>query len=190
LGRWSDKARRLGKLVPLSALSLLASCYSHQAPVYTPPPTVPLPSYHVPFSTNPRFDWPIAHGTLSSRFGLRHGAMHQGIDISAPVGTPVMAAASGRVIFCGRMRGYGRMVIIQHDNHYVTVYAHDSINFVREGQTVSRGQLIGEVGRSGHTTGANLHFEVRRNNIAINPLLCLSPIPSIRETRLAAGSRY
>jgi len=127
---------------------------------------------------------------LSSGFGLRHGAMHDGVDIAVPVGTPVMAAASGRVIFAGRMRGYGRIIIIQHDNHYVTVYAHDSINLVREGQMVSRGQVIGRVGRSGRTTGANLHFEVRHNNIASNPLLYLSPIPSTSETRLAAGRSY
>jgi murein DD-endopeptidase MepM/ murein hydrolase activator NlpD len=114
--------------------------------------------------------------------------MHEGIDISAPVGTPIMAAAGGQVIFTGKMRGYGRMIIIQHANRYVTVYAHDSVNLVREGQIVSAGQVIGEVGRSGRTTGANLHFEVRHNNIASNPLLYLSPIQYSRDTRLAAGS--
>ncbi len=116
--------------------------------------------------------------------------MHEGIDIAAPVGTPVMAAASGRVIFAGRMRGYGKIVIIQHENHYVTVYAHDSTNLVREGQMVTCGQVIGRVGRTGHTTGPNLHFEVRHNNIASNPLLYLAPIPATDQTRLAAGSRY
>ncbi len=116
--------------------------------------------------------------------------MHQGIDIAAPVGTPVRAAAAGRVIFAGRMRGYGRIIIIQHDHRYVTVYAHDSRNWVRAGQMVSRGQIIGTVGRSGHTTGANLHFEVRHNNVASNPLLYLAPLGNRGETRLAAGSRY
>lgn len=116
--------------------------------------------------------------------------MHEGIDIAAPVGTPVTAAASGRVIFVGRMRGYGNIVIIQHDSHYVTVYAHDSSNLVKEGQSVKRGQLIGFVGRSGHTRGANLHFEVRRNNVARNPLAYMSIPPAYdsRETRLAGGS--
>ena len=106
-----------------------------------------------------------------------------------PTGTPVKAAANGRVIFAGRMRGYGKIVIIQHPNRFVTVYAHDSVNLVQEGQMVSRGQEIGLVGRTGRTTGANLHFEVRHNNIASNPLLYL---PSVRsnETRVAAGRGY
>ncbi len=118
--------------------------------------------------------------------------MHEGVDIAAPVGTPVRAAAAGWVIFVGRMRGYGNLIIVQHDRHYVTVYAHDSCILVREGQAVKRGQVIGKVGRSGHTTGANLHFEVRRNNVATNPLAYLPPFPAreIRETRLAAGAAY
>jgi murein DD-endopeptidase MepM/ murein hydrolase activator NlpD len=118
--------------------------------------------------------------------------MHEGIDISAPVGTPVVAAATGRVIFVGRMRGYGNMVILEHASHYVTVYAHDSSNLVREGEIVKRGQLIGYVGRSGHTTGANLHFEVRYNSVARNPLAYITPVRDSRETRLAgdAGSLY
>jgi murein DD-endopeptidase MepM/ murein hydrolase activator NlpD len=148
-----------------------------------------LPASQQPFAI-PRFDWPLARGTLSSGFGVRHGAMHEGVDIAAPVGTPVMAAASGRVIFAGRMRGYGKIIIIQHENHYVTVYAHDSTNLVREGQMVSRGQVIGRVGRTGHTTGANLHFEVRHNNVASNPLIYLAPIRTTSETRLAAGPSY
>jgi murein DD-endopeptidase MepM/ murein hydrolase activator NlpD len=142
----------------------------------------------------PRFDWPIARGKLSSGFGLRHGVMHEGIDIAAPVGTPVMAAAAGQVIFVGRMRGYGNIVIIEHQSHYVTVYAHDSSNLVREGQNIRQGQLIGYVGRSGRTTGANLHFEVRHNNVAKNPLayLLLPPAYDDHATRLAGGggSRY
>ncbi len=116
--------------------------------------------------------------------------MHEGVDIAVPVGTPVRAAASGRVIFAGRMRGYGKIIIVQHESHYVTVYAHESTNLVQEGQMVSRGQVIGRVGRTGRTSGANLHFEVRHNNIASNPLLFLSPIRNTGETRLAAGPSY
>jgi lipoprotein NlpD len=120
---------------------------------------------------------------------MRHGAMHEGIDISAPAGTPVIAAAEGWVIFVGRMRGYGNIVIVQHTSHFVTVYAHDSSNLVREGQIIKRGEVIGYVGRSGRTSGANLHFEVRYNNVARNPLAYLStpPVHDSRETRLAGG---
>jgi murein DD-endopeptidase MepM/ murein hydrolase activator NlpD len=120
---------------------------------------------------------------------MRHGAMHQGIDISAPAGTPVMAAASGQVIYVGRLRGYGNIVILQHASHYVTVYAHDSSNLVKEGQIIKRGQVIGFVGRTGRATGAHLHFEVRHNNVARDPLAYMSPPPGYenRETRFAAG---
>ncbi len=115
--------------------------------------------------------------------------MHEGVDIAAPAGTPVLAAAAGQVIFVGRMRGYGNLVILQHQNHFVSVYAHDSANLVREGQMVSQGQVIGRVGRSGRTTGANLHFEVRYNNVARNPLLYLPPSAPVAETRVAGAGR-
>jgi murein DD-endopeptidase MepM/ murein hydrolase activator NlpD len=172
----------------------LAACSASQPPASPPPPRVPVlivPSRHI--AATPKFDWPITSGgKLSSKFGLRHGAMHEGVDIAAPVGTPVRAAAAGWVIFVGRMRGYGNLVIVQHDRCYVTVYAHESCNLVREGQAVKRGQLIGRVGRTGHCTGANLHFEVRRYNVATNPLAYLPPVRvrEFGETRLAAGTAY
>ncbi len=112
--------------------------------------------------------------------------MHDGIDIAAPVGTPVHAAAAGRVIYAGRVRGYGNVVIVQHANHYATVYAHNSVNKVREGQSVSRGQVISKVGTTGRTTGPNLHFEVRRDNVASNPLRYLPPPSPSIGTQLAA----
>ncbi len=119
------------------------------------------------------FAWPVEHGVISSGFGIRNGTMHDGVDIAAPVGTPVHAAEAGRVIYSGRLRGYGNVIIVRHDDHYVTVYGHNSANRVREGQYVSRGQVIGNIGNSGRTTGANLHFEVRRDNTARNPLAYL-----------------
>lgn len=123
------------------------------------------------------FDWPVEHGVISSGFGIRNGTMHDGVDIAAPVGTPVHAAESGTVIYCGQLRGYGNVIIIRHDDHYVTVYGHDASNFAREGDAVARGQVIGRLGDTGRTTGPNLHFEVRRDNVARNPLAYL-PRPS------------
>jgi murein DD-endopeptidase MepM/ murein hydrolase activator NlpD len=120
-----------------------------------------------------QFQWPVAQGVVSSGFGIRNGAMHDGVDIAAPVGTPVLAADSGVVIFSGALHGYGNTVIIRHDDGYATVYAHNSQNLVGENTRVACGQQIGEIGRSGRTTGANLHFEVRRDNIAQNPLAYL-----------------
>jgi murein DD-endopeptidase MepM/ murein hydrolase activator NlpD len=107
---------------------------------------------------------------VSSGFGIRDGVKHDGIDIASPAGTQVHAAASGSVIYSGKLRGYGNVVIIKHDEHYVTVYAHNQDNLVTAGSGVSDGQVIAEVGTSGHTSGPNLHFEVRRDNVAYNPL--------------------
>ena len=119
------------------------------------------------------FAWPVDSGTVSSGFGIRNGTMHDGVDIAAPVGTPIHAAESGATIYSGRLRGYGNVIIVRHDDHYVTVYAHCSETLVREGESVTRGQTIGRIGSSGRTTGANLHFEVRRDNRARNPLAYL-----------------
>ena len=126
-----------------------------------------------------RFSWPVPGGVMSSPFGMRNGVMHDGVDIAAPVGTPIRAADRGLVIFAGKLRGYGNVVILRHDGHFVTVYGHNLVNSVREGDRVGRGQIIAEVGRSGHTTGPNLHFEVRRDNLARNPLNYLLVAPAI-----------
>lgn len=132
-----------------------------------------------------RFGWPVAGGRLSSGFGLRDGVMHDGVDIASPSGTPVLAADRGEVIFAGRLRGYGNVVIVRHDEHYVTVYGHNRLNEVREGERVARGQVIGLVGSSGRTTGPNLHFEVRRDNVASNPLEFLPPLDPATGTTVA-----
>ncbi len=117
--------------------------------------------------------WPTK-GRLTSLFGRRvlgHKArQHAGIDIGAAKGTPITAAADGQILFVGRKRGYGFSVIIAHDNNHETLYAHMSRMVVRPGQFVTRGKLIGFVGKTGHVTGANLHFETRINGIAYNPM--------------------
>lgn len=101
--------------------------------------------------------------------------MHKGVDIAAPEGTPVHAADEGVVIFVGRLHGYGNTVIIRHSGNYVTIYAHDRENIVRAGQSVSCGEVIGAIGTSGRATGPHLHFEVRYDNLAYNPLSYLPP---------------
>ncbi len=122
--------------------------------------------------------WPIRIGTLSSHFGPRNGSFHDGIDIAAPEGTPVYAAREGRVIYSDRIPGYGNIVIIDHQHGLTTVYAHNSRNEVEEGQLVKQGDPVSRVGSTGRTTGANLHFEVRQQNIAHNPLYYLPSLPS------------
>jgi murein DD-endopeptidase MepM/ murein hydrolase activator NlpD len=115
-------------------------------------------------------------------YGQRGRRHHDGIDIGAPTGTEVRAAASGAVVYAGSLRGYGRMIIILHDGGFATVYAHNARQHVRAGARVRRGDPIATVGRSGRTAGPNLHFEVRRNNVAYDPLALL-PVSDARVAR-------
>lgn len=118
--------------------------------------------------------WPLK-GLISSEFGVRKSPssnkmeFHTGIDISAKVGKNFCAAEDGKVVFQGNKGGYGRTIIIEHRNGYKTLYGHSLINFVTVGQLVRKGQVIGRVGETGITTGPHLHFEIIRNNVALDP---------------------
>jgi murein DD-endopeptidase MepM/ murein hydrolase activator NlpD len=118
------------------------------------------------------FVWP-AQGTLSSRFGMRWGRPHNGIDIassSKPNG-PITAAMAGRVTEAYHDRsGYGNLVIIDHGNGVETYYAHLSKISVKEGQEVKQGEVLGYMGNTGNSTGNHLHFEIRKNDKPLNPL--------------------
>jgi murein DD-endopeptidase MepM/ murein hydrolase activator NlpD len=118
------------------------------------------------------FVWPV-NGVVVSGFGMRWGRMHEGIDITAATGTPIRAAASGTVIHSGWLGGYGNLVVIDHGNGLATAYAHASALLVRVGQQVSQGQTIALVGSTGNSSGPHLHFEVRVNGVAVDPLLYL-----------------
>lgn len=115
------------------------------------------------------FSWPTT-GRISSRFGPRWGRMHYGLDIAVPTGTPVRAAAAGKVTFAGEQGGYGLLVKIDHGNNIETRYAHNSRIVVRAGQQVARGDIIAYSGNTGNSTGPHVHFEIRRNGIALDPL--------------------
>ena len=116
--------------------------------------------------------WPLK-GVLYGRYGVRGGRRHDGIDIAAPEGTSVAAAAPGTVIYAGEQTGYGSIVIVRHDAGLVTLYAHNSRLLVEEGARVRRGEAIARVGQTGRTTGPHLHFEVREGTRPRNPLLYL-----------------
>lgn len=116
------------------------------------------------------FMLPLHGGLLTSRFGLRHGRMHQGVDLAASVGTPISASADGVVTYSGWQAGYGRLVVLQHANGVRTKYAHCHHLFVRRGQHIQQGQTIAAVGNTGHSTGAHLHYEVLVNGVPVNPL--------------------
>jgi len=115
------------------------------------------------------FIWPC-DGVVTSGFGMRWGRMHEGIDIGCAYGAPNRAAAAGTVIYAGWMSGYGNLVVIDHGNGLSTAYAHASSLAVSVGQSVSQGQTVSYVGATGHATGPHLHFEVRVNGVAVDPL--------------------
>ena len=116
--------------------------------------------------------WPC-DGVVVSGFGMRWGRMHEGIDINCPYGAPNRAAAAGTVIYAGWLGGYGNLVVVDHGNGLSTAYAHASAILVSVGQTVSQGETVSLVGATGHVTGPHLHFEVRINGVAVDPLLYL-----------------
>ncbi len=106
----------------------------------------------------------------TSGFGMRWGRMHEGTDLAAPIGTPIYATADGVVTFAGTKRGYGLVTIIKHDFGIETRYAHQSRIRVKVGQRVSRGERIGDMGSTGHSTGSHVHYEVRVNGVPVNPM--------------------
>ena len=116
------------------------------------------------------WQWPLNHVEISSTYGERGGKFHQGIDLRAPLKTPVYAAADGTVVYVGsKIRGYGRMIVLKHAGNFYTVYAHHSKNVAKMGAKISKGQLIAYSGKSGHATGPHLHFELRRGTQSYDP---------------------
>jgi murein DD-endopeptidase MepM/ murein hydrolase activator NlpD len=126
---------------------------------------------------HPTFAWPLRNPVVGQFYGWRTSKrMHEGIDLRAGVGTKVYAAASGEVLYRGtKLKGYGRMIVLEHGDGWSTAYAHLSRYAVRLGQKVKRGQLIGYAGRSGRAKGAHLHFELRKGADPLDPLLFLWP---------------
>jgi murein DD-endopeptidase MepM/ murein hydrolase activator NlpD len=118
---------------------------------------------------NGTFQWPVS-GPITSPFGMRWGTLHPGIDIGVPTGTPIHAAGSGTVVWCGWMSGYGNLVMIDHHNGLATLYGHQSRVAVACGQDVTTGEVIGYSGCTGFCTGPHVHFEVRVNGTPVDPL--------------------
>ncbi|MCW5698184.1 MAG: M23 family metallopeptidase [Bauldia sp.] len=138
---------------------------------------------------------PIVGGRFTSGFGYRRDpfvgsrTMHNGVDWAAPIGTPIMAAGDGTVVFAGRNGGYGNIVRIQHTNGYETAYAHQSriADGIQPGVAVRQGQVIGYVGSTGRSTGAHLHYEIRINGNLQDPLRIALPRGRILQGDILAG---
>jgi len=126
----------------------------------------------------PPSQWPL-EGRITGLFGKRLSPRsgrpenHKGLDIAAPAGTPILAAGDGLATFVGFQKGYGRALIIDHGNGFSTLYAHASKIFIKSGEVAKRGQVIAAVGRSGAATGPHLHYEIREDGVAGDPLKVL-----------------
>lgn len=138
---------------------------------------------------------PASIQSITSGFGYRRdpingrGAMHAGIDFKGPIGSPIFAAADGRVTFAGQKSGYGNAIEITHGNGLLTRYAHLSRIGVQVGQQVTAGTTIGGLGSTGRSTGPHLHFEVRINDRAINPRPFLEAAPDVLKEVRRTGSQ-
>jgi len=121
------------------------------------------------------FEWPVPNGRVVSTYGEhRRTHRHQGLDIGAGHGQPILAARAGRVVYSGStLRGYGKTVIVDHGDHFRSLYAHNSALLVEEGDWVEQGQTIARIGRTGNASGEHCHFEIRKNEVPVDPLAYL-----------------
>jgi murein DD-endopeptidase MepM/ murein hydrolase activator NlpD len=158
-----DKEEAIGHMRDLQAQSaaLAAKIRSAQSSSIVPAPTGA--------ASAAGFVWPV-HGVITSGFGWRWGRMHEGVDLAVSNGTPVVAAKSGVVIVAGWMGGYGNLVVVDHGGGISTAYGHNTSVTVGVGQQVAQGQLIAYSGSTGHSTGPHVHFEVRINGGAVDPM--------------------
>lgn len=115
--------------------------------------------------------WPVTGARVGSGFGLRNGRNHEGLDISGKKGESIHAIADGRIVFSGKMSGYGNIIVVYHGDGISSVYAHNLLHIAKRGQLVKRGDLIAKVGRSGSATGYHCHFEIRVDGRPVNPFL-------------------
>lgn len=132
-------------------------------------PTKEVPRFNTTNQDRYSFIWPAA-GTISSGFGLRHGKMHEGIDITRDKGLNIMAVGNGIVEYSGPKSGYGKTIIINHGKGFKTLYAHNSRLYVKKSMKIKTGTIIAQMGSSGKVTGPHLHFEIKLNGKAKNPL--------------------
>jgi murein DD-endopeptidase MepM/ murein hydrolase activator NlpD len=120
------------------------------------------------------FDWPLKGAILNKYSNGQRGKRNDGINIAAPIGTPVRAAADGEVVYRGGdLEGYGNLLLVKHDGGFVTAYAHNDVMLVKKGDRIRQGQVIAKVGQTGSATEPQLHFEIRENLKAVDPLAFL-----------------
>src|SRR5690606_28841788 len=171
---------------PPSSSSAVPATSAMETAMLTPPATLqatepmalttpePKPEPMKFTGATPKFSWPVNGSTLSG-FGPKSGGRHNdGINIGAPVGTSVRAAAPGEVVYVGdNVAGFGNLILVKHDGGFATAYAHVQNPTVKRGDRVDPGQAIAQVGKTGNVTSPQLHFEVRKGTQAVNPMTYL-----------------
>jgi len=148
-----------------------------------PAPALGDPSSGAAVSISSLLDWPVPGGHVLSPYGAaRRSHRHEGIDIGAARGNPVRAADAGLVVYSGStLRGYGKTIIIDHGGGLRSLYAHNSQLLAGEGRRVERGQIIARVGRTGNASSEHCHFEIRRNDVPVDPMPYLArPTENVR----------
>lgn len=156
------RVRQGGKVVTSKAKPKSNSVTRNDLPVYQRPP--------VDTSNAPSFVWPVSGDIISNFGGPANGERNDGINIGTAMGTPIHAAASGTITYAGNeLKDYGNLVLIKHEDGYVTAYAHADRLIVTRGDVVSRGQVIGYAGQTGDVSRPQLHFEIRRDTQPVNP---------------------
>ena len=159
----SDRRSTAAEIDALEEQSAALAARIREAPQQSSTPAIVSPS------GSGVLGWPVS-GPVTSGYGMRWGRMHEGIDIAVGEGTPVRAAAAGTVIYAGWMSGYGNLVVVDHGSGLSTAYAHNSSLAVAVGQSVAAGEVVSYSGNTGNSRGPHVHFEVRVNGSAVDPL--------------------
>ena len=156
--------------VPTPKPAATSKWYDWMTPAQPVERPVPYAQPNVVAQDAPQFRWPVAGRILSGFGGTTSGEKNDGINIAATQGEPIHAAASGTVTYCGNeLKGYGNLVLIRHDDGYVTAYAHADSILVGRGDHVEAGQVIATAGSTGDVNAPQLHFEIRRGVRPVDP---------------------
>lgn len=139
--------------------------------IYNSEKILKTPDKQLPPSEVFQLNWPLKKITISRGFSDQGNRAHFGLDLTGPYGTPILAAHSGTVVYAGsKFRGFGKMVIIEYDSNWASLYAHLSKFRVKMGQVVKAGQSIGLMGRTGRASGVHLHFELMNSQLPVDPI--------------------
>jgi murein DD-endopeptidase MepM/ murein hydrolase activator NlpD len=169
-----DKMVRVGERIVIPGVETKPRAAGKAPPDAPPAQTSPVKPVTT-VGAVPSFRWPVRGRVIAGFGSSANGSQNDGIDLAVPQGTPVKAADDGVVAYAGNeLKGYGNLVLIRHDNGYVTAYAHASEILVKRGETVKRGQVIAKSGETGSVKTPELHFEIRKGATPVDPAQFLS----------------